>query len=71
MLSAALGEYEEAHNLVTFEVVYEDIRELMNECAKCPYELSENGRASLVRNLKDKISVAVTRLIELSAMQPA
>lgn len=70
-LSAALEKYEETHNLARFEVVYEDITELINECTKCPYDLSENGRASIVRNLKDRISVGVTRLIELSATQLA
>ena len=66
-LSTALQEYEQVHELSRYEGVYDDIEALILECAKCPADLSEGGRANFVRSLKEKISVDVSRLIELSA----
>ena len=66
-LSGAMEEYEQAHNLIRFETVYEDIEDLMKECAKCPLDLHESRRSSMIRNLKERVSFDVTRLIDLSA----
>ncbi len=66
-LLAALSDYETLHHLAHYEVAFDDIEELINECKLCPTDLSENGRASIVRNLKKKISVNVSNLIEFSS----
>jgi hypothetical protein len=65
-LSASLTAYEELHNLNRYALVFEEIDQLAKECGTLPYNLSEIERKNFIRNLKEKVSINVTRLIELS-----
>ena len=68
-LELALEEFEGIHNFVKYKLAHECIEELISECKSCPHDLSENGRINLVRDLKEKVSVSVANLIELSTRQ--
>jgi len=66
----AVEDYEQLHGQPRFEVMYDDIEDLRKECVRCPADLSDNGRAGIVGNLKEKIGSRVTRLIEIGSSIP-
>lgn len=70
-LLIAIDEYENVHGCLKYDIAYESIEECVNDCRNCPYDLSEIGRANLIRDLKEKISVHVSNLIEFTKMNAA
>ena len=66
-LVRSLEAYEDIHGQARYEKVYDDIEDIRNECMRCPANLSDNSRAGIARNMKEKISFDVTRLIEMGS----
>lgn len=69
-LMAALEAWEHVHDFPRFEVIYEDLDDLKKEVSSAPFNLSEQGRESTVRNMKERVSARVTRVIEMAMYQP-
>lgn len=70
-LAETLNEFEQLHNLIRYERAYYYIEDLALDCHRCRYDLSEVERADMVRNIKEKVRIAVTNLIEFATRAAA
>jgi hypothetical protein len=66
-LIIAIEEYEDIHSCKKYEVLYDDIEEIVNNCNAYPINAPEMSRSNLVRDIKEKISYRIDNLIEFSA----
>lgn len=66
-LMEAMEDFEHIHDLRRYETAYEDINDLIHDCSKCRPDMSELERSNFVRDLKERVSVRVSRLIELAS----
>lgn len=65
-LLIAIENYEKLHNSDKYEIAYDFIDEVINDCKNASYTLSELDKKKLIINSKEKVSVKISNLIEFS-----